>query len=203
MSNSRRNHSCEGWGERHRDGDRTPRGPVVSPALGGDWPPCPAAVYLDPMPSAAFSRPRRARLRRGTARCFEQWPALRSILTYADTGGNIGWQLVGEAPRRKKANGTIPMPGLGRGVRLARGSHSVRTRCRTSENPPEGFSATANNPPVGLEQCRFSASNGSTRIASTPFANPALDDRRLDRRRLPEFAADSRAMPARHPRPAV
>ena len=37
-------------------------------------------------------------------------------LVYADTSGTIGWQLFGEAPRRRTGWGTLPLPGWANGA---------------------------------------------------------------------------------------
>ena len=64
----------------------------------------------DGPPVRGFLAVQRARSGEELRRCFEHWPALPLNLTYADTGGNIGWQLVGQAPRRMKGNGTPVQP---------------------------------------------------------------------------------------------
>ncbi len=68
-------------------------------------------------------------------------------LVYADTSGNIGYQLPGDIPLRGKGDGRVPSPGwdasydwLGR-IPFAELPYSY--------NPPGGFLVTANQPVVG------------------------------------------------------
>ena len=43
-------------------------------------------------------------------RHFAAWPALPLNVLYADAGGTIGWQLVGELPTRRGGHGLLPRP---------------------------------------------------------------------------------------------
>ncbi len=70
-------------------------------------------------------------------------------LTYADTQGNIGYQMPGDIPIRKKGDGRFPVPGWA-------GEYDWQgyipfDQLPYSFNPPEGYIATANNeiPPAG------------------------------------------------------
>lgn len=126
----------------------TPRGPLVGPALDGE----PGAIslralWLDPLPMEGLLRLHRARGFDASRRTFAKWPGLSLNLVYADTSGAIGWQLVGEAPRRRKGQGTIPLaasdPDAGweeHGVPFEEMPHVA--------DPPQGYVATANNQPV-------------------------------------------------------
>ena len=89
----------------------TPRGPIIGPALQGE----PGAismraVWLDAKPARGFLTAHRARSFEAFRREFAQWPLLSQNVVYADAGGTIGWQLVGEVPRRRKGWGTLPLP---------------------------------------------------------------------------------------------
>jgi penicillin amidase len=126
----------------------TPRGPIIGPALQGE----PGAVslravWLDAKPARGFLTAHKARSFEAFRREFAQWPLLSQNLAYADAGGTIGWQLVGEAPRRRAGWGTLPLPAADpatgwqdEGVPFDAMPHH--------SNPEAGFVATANNKPV-------------------------------------------------------
>ncbi len=124
----------------------TPRGPVLTPVI----PNLPlalslSAIWLDPRPVVGF-------LHTPTARSFDEfrshfaaWPALPLNVLYADAGGTIGWQLVGEVPTRRGGHGLLPRP--------ADAQDSGWTGTVPFEampfavNPACGYLATANNAP--------------------------------------------------------
>jgi penicillin amidase len=126
----------------------TPRGPIISPLLAG----APAAVSL----SAVWLRPQPIRgfLACVTARSFDEfratfaeWPGPALNVVYADRDGHIGYQLVGQLPRRRVGNGTLPLPGwlptVGWEDDLVPFAEMPFTL-----DPPEGFVASANNRPA-------------------------------------------------------
>ncbi len=128
----------------------TPRGPIISPALSGHWPALALrAVWLDPLPVRGFLSAVRAKNGPEFRACFDQWPCLPLNIVYADTDGNIGHQMAGNAPRRKRGYGALPTPGWDESfgwdglIPFEEMPHI--------ENPAEGFFATANNPPPGHE----------------------------------------------------
>ena len=90
----------------------TPRGPVIGPALDGDVGAVSIrATWLDPRPITGLLTSHRAGTFEEFRRAFEEWPLLSLNMIYADTSGVIGWQLVGEAPDRRKGWGSVPLPG--------------------------------------------------------------------------------------------
>src|SRR5207302_6729419 len=90
----------------------TPRGPIIGPALeGGVGALSLRAVWLDAKPARGFLTLHRARSFEEFRQEFEAWPLLNQNVVYADAKSNIAWQLVGEAPRRRRAWGTLPLPG--------------------------------------------------------------------------------------------
>ena len=90
----------------------TPRGPIVGPALEGEVGAVSLkATWLEDRPVEGFLRAQRAGSFEEFRRGFERWPLLPLNVVYADVSGTIGWQVVGEAPRRRKGWGTIPLPG--------------------------------------------------------------------------------------------
>lgn len=126
----------------------TDRGPIVGPAFTGPF----GALSM----SATWLRPASlgAGFRLGTIRsfadlraCFADWPAVPLNIAYADATGQIGWQLIGEAPVRGRGSGTIPQDAADPG------SAWNDTRITTRDlphvaDPAIGFVATANNLPT-------------------------------------------------------
>src|SRR5262249_26988243 len=105
------------------------------------------ALWLDPLPVEGYLRLNQVRSFAEFRAVFARWPVLSLNLAYADAGGTIGWQLVGQVPRRRKGWGILPA----RGADPAAGWEE--TPVPFSEmpwlaDPPEGILATANNQPV-------------------------------------------------------
>lgn len=133
----------------------TPRGPIISPFLDG----APAAVslsavWLRPMPIRGFLACVAARSFDEFRATFARWPGPALNVVYADRDGHIGYQLVGQLPRRRLGNGTLPLPGWLPGVGwedelvpFAEMPHL--------HDPPEGFMASANNRPAADGQGPF------------------------------------------------
>ncbi len=125
----------------------TPRGPIVGPALEGEV----GAISMQ----GTWMRPSRVRglLAAPRVRSFDEfrstfrhWPALPLNLAYADENGTIGWVLAGEAPRRRRGHGLVPMPGAD----PAAGWHDDPVPFDDmphAVNPDTGWIATANNQP--------------------------------------------------------
>lgn len=89
----------------------TPRGPIVSPAIGGD------DVALS-MRGTWMAERKLGGYDVYTARnveearaCYASYPALSESRVFADTSGDIAWQLVGDLPVRKRGVGMLPAPG--------------------------------------------------------------------------------------------
>lgn len=90
----------------------TPRGPVVSPAFDeGVGALSIKAFWLGDKPVEGFLRVHRTTGFDQFRRWFARWPAPDLNLSYADSDGVIGWQLVGAVPVRKRGWGTVPLPG--------------------------------------------------------------------------------------------
>lgn len=90
----------------------TPRGPVVSPAFDQSVGALSmGAFWLAEKPIEGFLRTHRATSFDEFRRFFARWPGPDLNVSYADTTGAIGWQLVGEVPIRKSGWGTVPLPG--------------------------------------------------------------------------------------------
>jgi penicillin amidase len=133
----------------------TPRGPIIGPALDGEVGAISLrATWLDIRPLRGLSEVHRARSYDEFRRGFEQWPALSLNMVYADTSGTVGWQLVGEVPRRKKGWGTIPLSGSDPEVGW-RDDPIPFDEMPHVKNPENGFVATANNRPTVGERGPF------------------------------------------------
>ena len=126
----------------------TPRGPILSPAI-KDMPVALSlsATWLAARPVDGFFGAPAARSFEQFRAHFAQWPALPLNVVYADTDGNIGYQLVGEVPTRKGGNGLLPRPadlpdsGWNGVVPFDRMPHLT--------NPEAGFVGTANDNVTG------------------------------------------------------
>ena len=126
----------------------TRRGPIVSPFLDG----APAAlslsaVWLRPMPIRGFLACLRARDFEAFRRGFARWPGPALNVVYADAAGHIGYQLVGQVPRRRRGHGTLPLPGWLEGVGWEDDLVPFDAMPHALD-PDIGFVASANNRPA-------------------------------------------------------
>ena len=125
----------------------TPRGPLISPAMDGELGAVSMrAVWLDALPIGGFLGALRARTVEEFRAPFAEWPILPLDIVCADTAGNIGFQLVGQAPRRRSGNGAVPAAGWDsrtgwedEGVPFEDMPHAL--------NPDCGYVAAANTQP--------------------------------------------------------
>ncbi|MDE2779256.1 MAG: penicillin acylase family protein [Chloroflexota bacterium] len=125
----------------------TPRGPMVSPALGDELGAISMrALWLDPLPLRGFLDALEATSFEEFFADFAQWPILPLGMVYADTRGNIGYRLVGQAPCRTQGNGTLPAPGWVRGNGWDDEGIPFN-RMPSVLNPSSGFIAAANTQP--------------------------------------------------------
>src|SRR5262249_21626819 len=83
-----------------------------------------------------------------------EWPTLPLNLVYADETGHVAWQLIGQAPRRKKGWGTLPLPGWDTAAGWEDDPIPFADMPHL-ENPPQAFVATANNRPMPEGQGPF------------------------------------------------
>ena len=123
----------------------TPRGPIVSPAVGESRALSMRATWLDPNslggPLAGLGAKTWAEL----AAAWAGWPGAPLNLVGADRTGTIGWQVVGHVPRREEGAGLLPRQRPGRGRRL--GGELAPDDLPGLADPEEGWVATANNKP--------------------------------------------------------
>ncbi len=126
----------------------TPRGPIISPALDGEWGALSInATWLAPRPLRGLLQLHRARSFDDFRERFSQWPALSQNMVYADVSGDIGWQLVGETPKRRKGWGLLPAPGWDPEVGWEEDPVPFE-QMPYLVNPKTGFVASANNRPT-------------------------------------------------------
>lgn len=125
----------------------TSRGPVISPALDGELGALSMrATWLDPLPVGGFLDVLEARTFEEFRAAFAHWPILPLGLVCADTAGNIGYQLVGQAPLRRHGNGIVPTAGWVAGVGWEEQGVPF-DEMPWSMNPACGFLAAANTQP--------------------------------------------------------
>jgi penicillin amidase len=125
-----------------------PRGPIIGPALEGEVGAIAlCATWLDPRPVQGMFGVHRARSFREFRRAFERWPVVPFNMVYADTSGTVGWQLAGQAPRRRKGWGTIPLPGWDTEVGWEDDAIPFAEMPHLAD-PDVGFVATANSRPT-------------------------------------------------------
>ena len=134
----------------------TPRGPLVSPVLStnrrdaGSTPRealSLRAVWLDPRPLDGLLRLHKVRSFADFRKAAEHWPAASQNIVYADQTGTIGWQMFGLAPKRRKGWGLVPAPGWEDGAGWEDDLVPADQLPHT-QDPPQGFVATANNQPL-------------------------------------------------------
>lgn len=124
----------------------TPRGPIVSPVLGGDD----AALslrgtWMARRPFTAYGV-FRARSADEARKVYASYPFLSESRVFADVDGHIAWQMIGDSPVRKKSNGTLPTPGWDTSFGWKEAPRPFDEMPRRVD-PPEGFVASANQAP--------------------------------------------------------
>jgi penicillin amidase len=88
----------------------TDRGPIVGPALNGEFSALSmAATWLQPRPLGAIFEMGRLRSFSGLRALFSDWAALPVTFGFADADGTIGIQYVGNLPIRRRGNGALPL----------------------------------------------------------------------------------------------
>jgi penicillin amidase len=126
----------------------TSRGPIVGPALDGEIGAISIkAIWLEPRPARGLFQIHRAQTFDEVRNCFEEWPLIPLNVIYADIDGVVGWQLTGEAPRRRKGWGTIPLMGSDTEV----GWKDLPVdyeKMPFLRDPDAGYVASANNQPT-------------------------------------------------------
>ncbi|UCE64288.1 MAG: penicillin acylase family protein [Nitrospirota bacterium] len=133
----------------------TPRGPIISPALEGEFGAISLrATWLDLKPVRGLLQIHRSESFEEFRSAFEQWPGPSLNMVYADTSGAIGWQLAGEAPKRRKGWGTLPLAGWDAEVGWEKLPVPFDEMPHLAD-PETGFVATANNKPTIEDESPF------------------------------------------------
>lgn len=128
----------------------TPTGPVVTPVVrAGGTALSLRGTWMAVRPIRAYQLYRAKTVHEGR-QCFESWPAEVENRLFADTQGNIAWQLGGDLPVRKKGHGLLPMPAWDDGAGWEKEPLPFE-KLPHAVNPAAGFLATANAAPPKTE----------------------------------------------------
>ncbi|CAN5147141.1 penicillin acylase family protein [soil metagenome] len=123
----------------------TPRGPIVTPLIPGETDAISLqAVWLKSLPILGFFTAAKAKTFDEFRTAFAAWPVLPLNVLYADATGEVGYQLVGNLPRRTGGNGLMPTP-VSNGDWLPEGV--AFNDMPRQHGTPTGFIATANDDP--------------------------------------------------------
>ena len=125
---------------------------------------------------------------------YSHIPSLNMI--WADKKGNIGWQVVGYQPIRKKSSGLVPVPGDGRFE--WEGRLPIKERPHTY-NPEKGFFATANQ---NLTPENFNRWDATGFAWADPFRGNRINevlgtDKKLTMDNMKALQVDYLSIPAR------
>jgi penicillin amidase len=166
-------------------------------------------VWLLPGPLWGFLGVVRAKSFDEFRRCFDRWPVLPLNVAYADATGTIGWQLIGELPRRKGGHGLLPRPA----DRADSGWDEELVPFEDmpyAVNPPEGFLATANDPPWDRPGARSDSGRRAELGADTidPYRYRTIRDELAkrsdwDAAGFAELQLSTRSLPWEEVRPVV
>ncbi|MBI2324373.1 MAG: penicillin acylase family protein [Chloroflexi bacterium] len=126
----------------------TRRGPIVGPALAGEVHALSfRATWLDASPAKGLLALERVRSFDDFRRAFSMWREVSLNMVYADASGTIGYQLVGEVPRRLSGDGSMPLEGRTAGAGW-RDDAVPFDEMPTARDPSTGFVASANTKPM-------------------------------------------------------
>lgn len=126
----------------------TDRGPIVGPAFEGTFGALSmSATWLRPGSLGGSLEMGRMRSLADLRRTYASWPSVPLNIVYADVTGAIGWQLIGDVPKRGKGGGTIPLAAADPTTRWADDPVPFDDLPRVA-SPEPGFVATANNLPT-------------------------------------------------------
>lgn len=126
----------------------TPRGPIFSDVLDevkGTL--SMEATWMKPHPFSDMFDTYRVRDFESFRRAWAHWYNASLNMVYADMSDNIGWQLIGEVPKRRKVKGTVPVPGWDQRFHWEEEPVPFDQMPHLF-NPDKHFVATANNKPT-------------------------------------------------------
>lgn len=127
----------------------TPRGPIVGAALEMErWAISMSATWLEARPITGLFKAPEARSSAELRAAMDHWPTLPLNLVLADTGGSIGWQLMGDTPRRRSGVGVLPLRGWDPDAGWEDDPLAFEELPGIAD-PDTGWIATANNKPQG------------------------------------------------------
>ena len=125
----------------------TPRGPIISDLMNGfPYAISMKATWMQPRPVSRLTDFHKVGSFEAFRACLGELSLASQNMVYADVSNTIGWQLVGDAPRRAKGFGLLPSPGWDSSYDW--GTDLIpQDEMPWAANPKAGFIATANNPP--------------------------------------------------------
>jgi penicillin amidase len=171
----------------------TPRGPIIGPALDSTSEAISLrGVWLDPLPVQGLLYIHKARSFEEVRGTLAQWPTLPLNLVYADTTGRIAWQLFGQAPRRKKGWGMLPLPGWDPQAGWEK-TPVPFAEMPYQDIPKQGFVASANNRPLPEGQGPFLGVDwlDGYRVAAANEALAARTDWNVPRTQALQMSVDN------------
>jgi len=129
----------------------TDHGPLISPLFKTEMPEISMrATWFTPKAIDGFFISHHSKNINDFRACFKEWPLMAMNLIFADSRGNIGWQMAGEIPERNKTHGLLPLPAWDKS--FAWKNNDVRFSQKPYLiNPKEELIITANNKPVKLK----------------------------------------------------
>jgi penicillin amidase len=182
---------------------RTRHGPIISPALLGEWPALALrATWLDPLPARGLFLTPAVRSFAEFRSLFRDWPFGSVNMVYAEAGGTIGWQLGGRAPRRRGGSGLLPQPGWDENFGWEE-SGVPFDDMPWIENPPEGFLATGNAAPSGVREGLFLGADWMDPYRLQVVVEELTARRDWDRDGCRRLQIDQRSLPWRELREVV
>lgn len=130
----------------------TPRGPIISPALQGEWESISMqAMWLKPLPTEGLFCLHRVKSFDDFRQALSVWPVGTMNMVYADVTDTIGWQFAGTIPKRKNGWGLMPKPGWDSNYAWEDQPvpfEEMPYSCSTPNDDEADFISTANNQPL-------------------------------------------------------
>jgi penicillin amidase len=126
----------------------TPRGPIFSDVLDQvEETLSMQATWMKPHPFSGMFDIYRVKDFESFRQAWADWYNASLNMVYADSSDNIGWQLIGEVPKRRKVKGAVPVPGWDQRFHWEEEPVSFH-QIPHLFNPDKRFVATANNKPT-------------------------------------------------------
>ncbi|MEZ4449472.1 MAG: penicillin acylase family protein [Nannocystaceae bacterium] len=133
---------------------QTPHGPVIGPALHGEIGALAIqATWMRPQRIRGLLDLHRARSIAGAREILGEWPLMPLNVVCAESSGSIGWVLAGQAPRRRKGHGLVPLPASDPEVGWE-DEPVPASAMPACVDPAAGYVASANNKPTAGDDPR-------------------------------------------------